>query len=194
LSEPEMAGPRILFVPVSGPKGIGEYMRSLYLAEEIRRRRPEAEIRFILSRRAPYAGEAPFPAFFTDSSPTRHIQEVNRIVADFRPQVMIFDCSGRAAQLRHAFRAGCRTVFVSQHKKKRRRGFKPSRMRYCDLHWIVQPSFVDGDLTWREKRKLRRLGRPKVTFLGPVFPPPQDPEFELPSSPYFFCCSGGGGN
>jgi len=187
-------GPRILFAPVSGPRGVGEYMRSLYVAEEMARRLPGSDIRFIVSSAAPYAEEIPYPVFTTARSPTKHVKEVNEIVSLFRPDVMIFDCSGRVAQFRHASLSGCRTVFVSQHKRKRRRGFKPARMKYCDLHWIVQPEFVDGGLTWLEKSKLRWLGRPRVTFLGPVFSPPQPPTFDLPPSPYFFCCAGGGGN
>ena len=185
---------RILFAPVSGSRGVGEYMRSLYVAAEAKRRLPESDIRFIVSSAAPYVKEVPYPVFITPGSPTRHVREVNEIVSGFRPDIMVFDCSGRAAQFRHASRAGCRTVFVSQHKRKRRRGFKPARMKYCDLHWIVQPDFVDGGLTWMEKWKLRRLGRPRVTFLGPVFSPPLPPAFDLPPSPYFFCCAGGGGN
>ena len=169
-------------------------MRSLYLARGAQERWPEADIRFIVSREAPYAGEVPFRTYLTDNSPTKHVREVNRIVSEVQPDVVLFDCSGRVAQMKHAHHTGCRTVFVSQHIRKRRRGFKISRMRYCDLHWIVQPPFVDGDLNRIERFKLKFLGRPLVSFIGPVFPPEKKPEFALPGPQYFFACAGGGGN
>jgi len=167
-------------------------MRSLTIARAVSARWPAADVRFIVSREAPYAGAVPFDTFLTAKSPTKQIREVNRIVSEFRPRVMVFDCSGRAAQLRHASRLGCKTVFISQHKRKRRRGFKGYRMCFTDLHWIVQPAFVDGDLSLLERAKLKLIGRPRVSFIGPVFPPPQPPALKLPSPPYFFCCSGGG--
>jgi hypothetical protein len=169
-------------------------MRSLYIAEAAQKRWPRADIRFTVSREAPYAERVPFSTFVTTKSPTKRIGEVNRIVSGFNPGIMIFDCSGRGAQFRHAARLGCKTVFVSQHRRKRRRGFKSSRMRFTDLHWIVQPPFVDGGLTRWEQAKLRFFGRPRVSFIGPVFPPPARPAIDLPDPPYFFCCAGGGGN
>jgi hypothetical protein len=66
-------------------------------------------------------------------------------------------------------------------------------MRSTDLHWIVQPEFVDGGLTGLERAKLRLLGRPRVTFIGPVFPAPRAPSIDLPEPPYFLCCAGTGG-
>jgi len=167
-------------------------MRSLAIARAVQDRWPRADVRFIVSREAPYASDVPFDTFLTLKSPTKRIREVNRIVSEFRPRIMIFDCSGRAAQLRHAIRLGCRTIFISQHRRKRRRGFKAYRMRFTDLHWIVQPSFVDGDLDPWERFKLKLLGRPRVSFIGPVFPPAHEPALALPPAPYFFCCAGGG--
>jgi hypothetical protein len=167
-------------------------MRSLHLARGARLRWPGADILFVLSRKAPYLSGVPFPVELTDRSPTRHILEVNRIVDRFDPDVVLFDCSGRAAQMRHAHRRGTATVFISQHRRKRRRGFKLTRMKHCDLHWIVQPEFVDGGLTRLEKLKLGMIGRPRVTFLGPVFPDPRPPALELQETDYFFCCAGGG--
>jgi hypothetical protein len=168
-------------------------MRSLCIARGVRQRWPRAEIAFIVSREAPYAEDVPFRTFHTPRSPTKHIREVNRIVSEFRPEIMVFDCSGRKAQLRHAKRSGCATIFVSQHKKKRGRGFRYPRMRFTDLHWIVQPRFVDGELSGWERAKLRILGRPRISFIGPVFPPPGAPVPGLPSPPYFVCCAGAGG-
>jgi hypothetical protein len=186
--------PRLLFVPVSSPRGVGEYVRSLTIARAARARWPDVEIAFVVSSEAPYARDVPFVTHETPTSPTHHVTEVNEILTRFHPDVVIFDASGRVAQLAHAKRLGCVTVFVSQHRRKRGRGFRWRRMRLLDMHWIAQPSFVDGELGVLERMKLRLLGHPVVRFIGPVFPAPSPPAIELPGKPYFFCCSGGGGN
>ena len=54
--------PRLLFVPVSGRFGMGEYARSLAVADGAAARWPGAAIQFMLSRAAPYAALAPHPA------------------------------------------------------------------------------------------------------------------------------------
>ncbi len=167
-------------------------MRSLHLAHGACERWPKAEILFVLSREAPYLATVPYRVEQTDRSPTHHIREVNQLVDRFNPDVVVFDCAGRVAQMRHARRRGSATVFISQHRRKRRRGFKIGRMRACDLHWIVQPDFVDGGLTRLERLKLRMVGGPRVTFLGPIYPRPRPPAFPLPEAGYFFCCAGGG--
>jgi hypothetical protein len=47
--------PRLLFVPVSGAFGMGEFARTLAMAQAAEGRWPQAAIRFVLSREAPYA-------------------------------------------------------------------------------------------------------------------------------------------
>lgn len=166
-----MSAPRLLFIPVSSAVGIGEYMRSRIVAEAALAEWPGADVRFLLSRNAPYASDCPFPTHLVEWSPTKHIAEVNRIVSEVAPDVVIFDASGRKAQLRHARRIGAKVVFVSQHARKRRRGFRLGRLAATDAHWIVQPDYVVGGLTWIERFKLRLLGKPAPLFLGPIFAP-----------------------
>ena len=98
--------PRILFVPVSGAFGTGEYARSAAIARAARRRWPGAEIHFILSRQAPYAATVPFAATLLDSSPTFHSRAVARLIKEFKPSIVVFDNAGRTAQLRAAHRLG----------------------------------------------------------------------------------------
>ena len=52
---------RLLFVPVSGPKGMGEYGRALAMAGAAAARWPDAAIHFAMSREAPYASARAFP-------------------------------------------------------------------------------------------------------------------------------------
>jgi len=86
---------KLLFIPVSSKKGIGEYMRSLIIANAVKARWPDAEIAFVLSRQAPYHQDCPYPTFLTEQTPTRHVKEVNAVISEFKPQAVVFDASGR---------------------------------------------------------------------------------------------------
>src|ERR1700736_4891017 len=116
--------PRILFVPVSGPYGMGEYARSLAIALAVRQRWQAAEIRFILSRRAPYAAATLFPTTLLDSSPTFHSTAVIDVMRNFHPDVVVFDNAGRTAQLRAAKKLGARLVYISSRERQSNRAFR----------------------------------------------------------------------
>src|ERR1700692_3888941 len=105
--------PRLLFVPVSGAFGMGEYARSLAIAQGAAERWPRASIRFILSRAAPYAAQSPFPRTLLASSPTFHSAAVIEIMNNWRPDIVIFDNAGRTALLRAAQQLGARVVYIS---------------------------------------------------------------------------------
>ncbi len=167
-SRPLLKEPRILFVPVSGPFGTGEYARSAAIARAARRRWPRAEIHFILSRQAPYAATVPFAATLLDSSPTFHSRAVARLIKEFKPTVVIFDNAGRTAQLRAAHAAGARIVFISSRARQRRKAFRWRWMRLLDEHWIAYPQLIAGDLSWLERFKLKQLGRPTVRYLDVI--------------------------
>lgn len=162
--------PRILFVPVSGEFGMGEYARSLAIASAVQRRWPQAALHFVLSRRAPYAGTVPFACTLLDSSPTFHSAAVARLIREFKPTIVIFDNAGRTAQLRAARRQGARIVFISARARQRRKAFRWRWMRLIDEHWIAYPQFIAGELGWLERFKLKRLGRPTVRYLDVVLP------------------------
>ena len=149
---------------------MGEYARSLTLAQAVQRRWPAAEIHFMLSRAAPYAALCPFPATLLDASPTFHTPEIVRQIADWRPRVVLFDNAGRSAQLRAARRAGAALVFISARARQRRRAFRLRWMRLLDEHWIAYPAFLAGALTFLERLKLSVAGRPQVRYLDVVAP------------------------
>jgi hypothetical protein len=158
----------MLFVPVSGAFGMGEYARSLAIAQGAKRRWPAADIRFILSRQAPYAARAPFPATLLDSSPTFHSAAVIRLIETFRPHAVIFDNAGRTAQLRAGRRAGAAIVYVSARARQRRKAFRWRWMRLIDEHWIAYPEFIAGRLHILERFKLKMLRRPAVRYLDVI--------------------------
>jgi hypothetical protein len=160
--------PRILFVPVSGPFGTGEYARSAAIARAAQRRWPRGEIHFVLSRHAPYAATVPFAATLLDSSPTFHSGAVARLIKEFRPTIVVFDNAGRTAQLRAARRQGARIVFISSRVRQRRKAFRWRWMRMLDEHWIAYPQLIAGEFGWLERFKLGRLGRPTVRYLDVI--------------------------
>jgi UDP:flavonoid glycosyltransferase YjiC (YdhE family) len=160
--------PKILFVPVSGTYGMGEYARSLAIAAGASRRWRGAAIHFVLSRDAPYAADVPFPSTLLASSPTFHSAAVIELIERLRPEIVIFDNAGRTAQLRTAQRLGARVVYISARARQRRKAFRYRWMRMIDEHWIAYPEFIAGGLGFTERFKLKVLGRPAVRYLDVV--------------------------
>jgi ADP-heptose:LPS heptosyltransferase len=172
------AEPRLLFVPVSGAFGMGEFARSSAIARAVQQRWPAARIHFVLSRQAPYAAGAPFPVTLVPSSATFHSGVVIDLIRSWRPHVVVFDNAGRTAQLRAAQRSGARVVYISARARQRRKAFRFRWMRLIDEHWIAYPEFIAGSLTLTERLKRRLLGRPTVRYLDVIFSrgPPKDGE------------------
>ena len=144
---------------------MGEYARSLAVADGAAARWPGAAIQFMLSRAAPYAALAPHPATLLDSSPTFHSAAVIGLIETWRPDVVIFDNAGRTAQLRAARRCGARVVYISARPRQRRKAFRLRWMRLIDEHWIAYPEFLAGALGVLERLKLALLQRPTVRYL-----------------------------
>jgi hypothetical protein len=158
----------MLFLPVSGAFGRGEYARSLSIAQAAKLKWPEALIHFALSRQAPYAASSPFPATLLESSPTFHTAAVSELIAKFRPHIVIFDNAGRTAQLRAASAVGARIVYISARSRQRRKAFRFTWMRLIDEHWIAYPEFIAGALSRFEQFKLNWLQRPTVRYLDVI--------------------------
>jgi ADP-heptose:LPS heptosyltransferase len=166
------AGGRVLFVPVSGPRGMGEYARALALATTLARRNPHVEIHFAVSRQAPYAADTPFPKTLLPSSPTFHSSEMCALIRRMQPTLVVFDNAGRTAQLRAAANAKARIVFVSSRPRQRRKAFRLRWMRMLDEHWIAYPEFIAGGPGFFETLKLKWVGRPELKYLDAVMPAP----------------------
>lgn len=172
--------PKILFIPVSSAEGIGEYMRSLILAEAIQKKWPSSEIQFVLSREAPYAKSCPYPTRLLNRSPTKEVQPVKDILTEIKPDIAIFDASGRASQLRHAKKVGSKVIFISQHRRKRSRGMKINRAFAIDAHLVAQPEFAISNISAFDKIKFRILNIEEPKCIGPIFTEPDSKiQFEL---------------
>jgi hypothetical protein len=189
-----MRSMKILFLPVSGPQGIGEYMRSRIMAEAIHAIWPDVAIDFVLNRHAPYFSECPYPAWGCQASPTQSTSEVIGYIERLRPDIAIFDCSGRAAQYRAAKSVGARVVFISQHKKKRDKAFAWNRLPVIDEHWITQLPGVDAEISLWQKLTLAAFNKPPPVVIGPVFTPPDHTLATSLEKPYVFFAAGGGGH
>ncbi|MBX5462371.1 MAG: hypothetical protein IRZ28_14930 [Steroidobacteraceae bacterium] len=162
---------RVLFVPVSGPRGMGEYARSLALATAVRARRPQIDIHFVVSQAAPYAADTPFPTTRLPRSPTFHTVEMVELIQQLRPTLVVFDNAGRTAQLHAASKCGARIIYISSRPRQRRKAFRLRWMRVLDEHWIAYPEFIAGGLGIAERLKLRLPHAPRVRFLDAVLPP-----------------------
>jgi glycosyltransferase involved in cell wall biosynthesis len=165
------ATPRFLFVPVSGPTGMGEYARCLALAHAVRGRWPGAAIHFLLSEQAPYARSTPYDYTLFAASPTLHDREGRAAIRAFRPDVVVFDNAGRKGQLAAAHALGAGVVYVSSRWRPRTKAFRLRWLPYLDEHWIPYPEFVGGALTRFERLKQSLFGRPRVRFLDVMLPP-----------------------
>lgn len=176
---------------------MGEYARSLAIAQGAAARWPEAHIEFILSRRAAYAVHTPFPTVLLDSSPTFHSAAVIAAMQAAKPDVVLFDNAGRTTQLRAARRLGARVVFISARSRQRRRAFRLAWMRLIDEHWIAYPEFSAGRLRLAERLKLRWLKRPVLRYLDVIMtraPAGADPApaASCATAPFVLVVPGGG--
>jgi len=196
-----LSAPKFLFVPVSSEVGIGEYMRSKIVADEVRRRWPESQISFVLNRQAPYAESCPYSTYLMDDTPTKKVKEVNQLISELKPDVVIFDAAGRKDQLKHAHKLGAKVIFISQHKRKRARGMKIERALATDSHWVVQPEFVIGEISRFDRLKLRLINGAVPLFTGPIYTHPSAAiqeslyqKYQLKSGQYFIYSAGSGGH
>jgi hypothetical protein len=152
----------VLFVPVSGAVGTGEFQRCLMLAQALAAR-GVTKLRFVISADAPYADNLPFPARRVAGTTTSAHREVAAEIRDWRPRVVVFDGGGRASAWRAARAAGSSVVFVSSRPSARRRGFRWRRLLALDQHWHVAPSASTTPLNLLERFKL--YCRPRVEFV-----------------------------
>jgi len=159
----------VLFIPVSSPSGIGEYMRSLIIAKALKMRWPNVNIHFILSEKVSYTKDCPFTVHSCQDSPTKEVKTVNGIIEKLKPDLVIFDASGRAKQFKQAKAVGAKVAFISQHNKKRSRGLKLNRLLNTDIHWVAQPDFCMETLSHWQRAKLALFKKNTPKNIGPVF-------------------------
>ena len=187
---------RLLFVPVSGPVGSGEYYRCLNIARAIHRRRPEAAIHFLLNRHAEVERERAFSYHLIDSTPSLAGLAVDRVIQKLRPDLAVFDCSGRKRHLRAVKSGGGKVAWISNRPHKRRRGFHPLVLRHIDLHLIGESARPEQRLSRLERWLLGMFGPARMEFFSAVAPEIAADQDGLPAGlpeEYAVFASGGGG-
>lgn len=186
----------LLFVPVSGPVGSGEYYRCLNIARAIARRRDDVAIHFLLSRHAEVERERSFHYHLLDNTPSLAGAAVDRCIDRLRPDLAVFDCSGRKRHFRRVKQAGGKLAWISNRPHKRRRGFHPQVLSLLDLHLIGESCNPEPGLTRMEQGLMKLFGPARVAFFGTVAPElvaeSAELPFELPDD-YAVFASGGGG-
>lgn len=159
----------VLFAPVSGPGGSGEYYRCLALARALAERdgRP---VHFLLHEAARVERDERFHYHLLAASPTRATVEVIAIVDRIRPALAVFDAAGRMAQYDAVRRVGGKLAWVSNRPKKRRKGFRPRMLRRLDLHLVASPEQAASGMGGWERFKWRYCGQPRVRFFSTIAP------------------------
>lgn len=165
----------VLFVPVSGPSGMGEFARVRSIADALVAHLPGIQVHFVLHRDAPYASGFHHAATLLPASPTLCNREVIELIERLRPTVVVFDNAGRTPQLRAAKRVGAAVVYVSSRSRQRYKAFRLRWMRLIDEHWISYPELIAGAPNWLERWKLRWLKRPELHYLDTVLAPADEP-------------------
>ncbi len=191
----------VLFIPVSSPSGIGEYMRSMIIAKALQVRWPNVQIHFLLNEQVAYLKECPYKVHTCQDSPTKDVATVNAFIAKVNPDLVLFDASGRASQFKQAKTVGAKVVFISQHNKKRSRGLKLNRLLNTDVHWVVQPDYCIKSLSYWQQAKLAFFKKKTPVNIGPVFELSSDDyqiklleQYHLKPEEYFIFNAGSGGH
>ncbi|NBW89889.1 MAG: hypothetical protein EBR51_08260 [Gammaproteobacteria bacterium] len=162
---------KILFVPVSGPQGMGEFARTRAVADALVAEWPQAQPYFLLHRDASYASGLKYPVIRLPKSPTLCSPEVIGAIESLQPRVVWFDNAGRTDQLRAARAAEARVIYVSSRARQRYKAFRLRWLKLLDHHWISYPAALAGELGRFESWKLRFARGAQARFLDAVLAP-----------------------
>ncbi len=196
----DRATPVMLFIPVSGPHGAGEYYRALTIAQACRTHHPDWDLNICVSRDSEVERPDGIRHHTLAASPTRDSRGVARILRALRPDLVIFDSTLRQRQLNLCRQAGVgRVVYISSRPSSRRRGFGLRKLRGLDEHWMITTP-GDARLTRRERLLACLNPRLRIRFLStllnpdaPGQPPPFADQPDVPERGYVLFVSGGGG-
>lgn len=190
----------VLFIPVSGPEGAGEYLRCDLLARQLQSRDPQCRMHFLLNRHARYAAAVAWPSTWLERSATQETAAVNAAIASLRPRVVVFDNAGRAAQLRSAKVVGAHTICIASRPSSRRKLLRVSRLRHIDELWWAQAPFALPPANVWQRLLLRLFKGTQQFAMGVVFERMPDSQAwlaaqwpQLRAEEYVVLCPGGGG-
>ena len=190
---------RILFVPISSQKGAGEYYRTLAIARNCQRERPDWNLHCCINHAVEVERADGVHYHELEASPKRDEGKVRDIIRELRPQVVVLDSVVRLPLLEEASATGARIVYVSSRPRRRRVGFLLRNMRLIDEHWIVCAP-EQQHLTLRERLLLWHPQAPRVRFMTALTTEAKHERREaflgkqgFREEHYVLFCSGGGG-
>lgn len=190
------SNPVVVFIPVSGASGAGEYYRCLAAATALHQH-GQYEIHFLISQEAAVERDPRFHYHVLERSPTLETRPVVEILQRLRPAVTVFDSTFRTAQLRAAKRLGSSVVCLASRRAKRRKLLLPHKLRYVDAVYIVG----ETDPAHQKLSGLERIvslgWEGHIHFGGAVLPHPDASCGGLPEAlagkGYIVVAPGGGG-
>ncbi len=157
---------KVLFIPVSGEGGTGEYYRCLAMAKSLHSVNTEVEIVFVINQSA-VVERPPYIRYReVATSPKRCPELVSSIVAEEVPKLVIFDSTIRKSLLLPVKKAGAYCVYVSFRPSTRVKGFRFSALRYIDEHWIIASPGKKQLSTSEWLKKIVSLSRTKIRFFS----------------------------
>ena len=170
-----MSRQTILFIPVSQKLGSGEYFRCLSLARSLQSQDTSIDLHICANKAADVPVVDGIEVHRLDDSPTYCSEEVDQLIQQLKPSVVVFDNTLRREQLQSCKRHGARTVFISSRPKKRRTGFSPRKLRLLDEHWVIG-SPDEHHLHSYEKLLLKSLNPAAQVRFFASMQPPADPQ------------------
>lgn len=194
--------PHVVFIPGGGSSGVGESMRSFIVADALHRRCPSWRIGFITDERhlrLPYDG---FERHRVSGQVSKSVAEVNRLLEELTPDVVVFDSRGRGDHVARASHVGARTVYVAAQPRTLERALRWRRLRHLDELWVVNSSFRRrrDRLAFSQRMRVRLARGPEIRFFDSILPlaDPQRSEalqrrLGLEGEPYILFAPGGGG-
>lgn len=148
----------VLLVPVSGPAGSGEAQLAVLIGKELQRRDPHLRVCVVLAQSSVLAAQTDVPSVLLPDSPTRCTAQILELLQRQRPRLVLFDSSGRRAQLRMARQLGARCIYLYWRAKSRRRALALNKLRYWHALWQLIPDVIEAPLSLWERLKLRVSG------------------------------------
>jgi hypothetical protein len=161
---------RLMFIPVTGGRGLGEYARCLTLARSALRRWPAARVRFVADRSAPAIRDEAIESLLVSGSPTYNSAKIIGWLEEEPPDVVVFDSTGRRSQLDAATRLGTKRIFVASRPSRRRRALLRRTLSRTDEVWLVEPRVERRPLGPWERLQQRLAGGGEVVFVDALFP------------------------
>ena len=189
----------ILFIPVSGPMGMGELAQCAILAQALKLAIPEITMACLLHHMAAAKFAPGWREIPLEQTPTLANRETTAWIKRLQPRVVLFDSAGRAAQLKAAKAAGAYTIFLAGRETSRRKIISLRRLRYLDALWLSQPAAFWRPLPLWKRLLLRCYPKLHVAAIGVVFAKADTRQLEpelaqfANKAPYVLMTLGGGG-